>query len=110
VRLDIPMARCPALPQNPLARRVRLIGAARTLVGAPAQPHVAAGLRVSELCLQVADIESAPDRMCPKSARTRAPRPLYAALAATAERLAFVLASLSSASLAVSQPFGHCSH
>jgi integrase/recombinase XerD len=70
VRLDIPMAKVPKrLPQILSREEVkRLIGAAgtvraRTLLSIT----YAAGLRVSELCaLQVADIESAPDRMCLK--------------------------------------------
>jgi integrase/recombinase XerD len=70
VRLDIPMAKVPKrLPQILSREEVkRVIGAAgtvraRTLLSIT----YAAGLRVSELCaLQVADIESAPDRMCLK--------------------------------------------
>jgi integrase/recombinase XerD len=70
VRFDIPMAKVPKrLPQILSREEVkRVIGAAgtvraRTLLSIT----YAAGLRVSELCaLQVADIESAPDRMCLK--------------------------------------------
>ena len=70
VRLDIPMAKVPKrLPQILSREEVkRLIGAARTLRGRTLLSITyAAGLRVSEVCaLQVADIESAPDRMCLK--------------------------------------------
>jgi site-specific recombinase XerD len=70
VRFDIPMAKVPKrLPQILSREEVkRVIGGAgtvraRTLLSIT----YAAGLRVSELCaLQVADIESAPDRMCLK--------------------------------------------
>ena len=69
-RLDIPMAKVPKrLPQILSREEVsRLIGAARTLRGRTLlMTTYAAGLRVSEVCaLQVADIESAPDRMCLK--------------------------------------------
>jgi site-specific recombinase XerD len=69
-RFDIPMARVPKrLPQIlSRAEGARLIGAARTLRGRTLlMTTYAAGLRVSEVCaLQVADIESAPDRMCLK--------------------------------------------
>ena len=68
--LDIPMAKVPKrLPQILSREEVsRLIGAARTLRGRTLlMTTYAAGLRVSEVCaLQVADIESAPDRMCLK--------------------------------------------
>lgn len=70
VRLDIPMAKVPKRLPQILSREevARLIGAARTLRGRTLLSITyAAGLRVSELCaLQVADIESAPDRMCLK--------------------------------------------
>jgi site-specific recombinase XerD len=70
VRLDIPMAKVPKRLPQILSREevARLIGAARTLRGRTLLSLTyAAGLRVSELCaLQVADIESAPDRMCLK--------------------------------------------
>ncbi len=70
VRFDIPMAKVPKrLPQILSREEVsRLIGAARTLRGRTLlMTTYAAGLRVSEVCaLQVADIESAPDRMCLK--------------------------------------------
>ena len=70
MRLDIPMAKVPKrLPQILTRDEVaRLIDAgatlrARTLLAAT----YAAGLRVSEVCaLQLADIESAADRMCLK--------------------------------------------
>jgi integrase/recombinase XerD len=69
-RFDIPMAKVPKrLPQIISREEVsRLIGAARTLRGRTLlMTTYAAGLRVSEVCaLQVADIESAPDRMCLK--------------------------------------------
>lgn len=70
VRLDIPMAKVPKRLPQILSREevTRLIGAARTLRGRTLLTVTyATGLRVSELCaLQVADIESAPDRMCLK--------------------------------------------
>jgi len=69
-RFDIPMAKVPKRLPQILSRKevARLIGAARTLRGRTLlMTTYAAGLRVSELCaLQVADIESAPDRMCLK--------------------------------------------
>lgn len=69
-RFDIPMAKVPKRLPQVLARTevVRLFDActtlrARTLL----MTTYAAGLRVSEVCaLQLADIESAPDRMCLK--------------------------------------------
>jgi len=70
VRFDIPMAKVPKRLPQILSRGevTRLIGAARTLRGRTLLTITyAAGLRVSEVCaLQVADIESAPDRMCLK--------------------------------------------
>ena len=68
--LDIPMAKVPKRLPQILARNevIRLFDActtvrARTLL----MTTYAAGLRVSEVCnLHVADIESAPDRMCIK--------------------------------------------
>jgi len=69
-RFDIPMAKVPKRLPQILSREevARLIGAARTLRGRTLlMTTYAAGLRVSEVCaLQVADIESAPDRMCLK--------------------------------------------
>lgn len=69
-RLDIPMAKKPKRLPQVLSRQevVRLIAAAGTLRGRTLlMTCYATGLRVSELCaLQVADIESAPDRMCLK--------------------------------------------
>lgn len=69
-RLDIPMAKVPKrLPQILSREEVsRLLGAAGTLRARTLLTVTyAAGLRVSEACaLQVADIESAPDRMCLK--------------------------------------------
>ena len=70
VHLDIPMAKVPKrLPQILSREQVtRLIEAAATLRGRTLLTTTyAAGLRVSEVCaLQLADIESAPDRMCLK--------------------------------------------
>lgn len=67
VRFDIPLAKVPKrLPQILSREEVkRVIGAARTVRARTLLSITyAAGLRVSELCaLQVADIESAPDRM-----------------------------------------------
>jgi site-specific recombinase XerD len=64
------MAKVPKRLPQILSRKqvLRLIGAARTLRGRTLlMTTYAAGLRVSEVCaLQVADIESAPDRMCLK--------------------------------------------
>ena len=68
--LEIPMAKVPKrLPQILSREEVsRLLAAAASLRGRTVlMTTYAAGLRVSELCaLQVADIESAPDRMCLK--------------------------------------------
>ena len=70
MRLDIPMAKVPKrLPQILTRGEVaRLIDAAPTFRGRTLLAITyAAGLRVSEVCaLQLADIESAPDRMCLK--------------------------------------------
>jgi integrase/recombinase XerD len=70
VRFDIPMARVPKRLPQILSRGevTRLIDAAATLRGRTLLTTTyAAGLRVSEVCaLQLADIESAPDRMCLK--------------------------------------------
>ena len=69
-RFDIPMAKVPKRLPQILSRQevARLIDAARSLRGRTLlMTTYAAGLRVSEVCaLQVADIESAPDRMCLK--------------------------------------------
>ena len=69
-RFDIPMAKVPKRLPQILSREevTRLIGAAGTLRGRTLLTTTyAAGLRVSEVCaLQLADIESAPDRMCLK--------------------------------------------
>jgi site-specific recombinase XerD len=69
-RLDIPMAKVPKRLPQILSREevARLLGAAATLRGRTLLTTTyAAGLRVSEVCaLQLADIESAPDRMCIK--------------------------------------------
>ncbi len=70
IRFDIPMAKVPKrLPQILSREQVtRLIDASTTLRGRTLLTATyAAGLRVSEVCaLQLADIESAPDRMCLK--------------------------------------------
>ena len=70
VRFDIPMAKVPKRLPQILSREevVRLIESAATLRGRTLLTTTyAAGLRVSEVCaLQLADIESAPDRMCLK--------------------------------------------
>lgn len=70
MRLDIPMAKVPKRLPQILTRAdvARLIDASVTLRGRTLLTTTyAAGLRVSELCaLQLADIESAPDRMCLK--------------------------------------------
>ena len=69
-RLDIPMAKVPKRLPQILSRDevTRLIEAAATLRGRTLLTTTyAAGLRVSEVCaLQLADIESAADRMCLK--------------------------------------------
>ena len=69
-RLDIPMAKVPKRLPVVLSRTDigRLFEACSTLRGRTVlMTTYAAGLRVSEVCaLQVADIESAPDRMCLK--------------------------------------------
>jgi len=70
VRFDIPMAKVPKRLPQILSREevARLINAGTTLRGrALLSATYAAGLRISEVCaLQLADIESAPDRMCLK--------------------------------------------
>jgi integrase/recombinase XerD len=70
VRFDIPMAKVPKRLPQILSREevTRLIAAASTLRGRTLLTITyAAGLRVSELCaMQLADIESAPERMCLK--------------------------------------------
>ena len=70
MRLDIPMAKVPKRLPQILSREeiARLIDAGPTLRGrALLSTAYAAGLRVSEVCaLQLADIESAPERMCLK--------------------------------------------
>ena len=70
VRFEIPMAKVPKRLPQILSRGevTRLIDAAPTLRGRTLLTTTyAAGLRVSEVCaLQLADIESAPDRMCLK--------------------------------------------
>jgi site-specific recombinase XerD len=68
--LEIPMAKVPKRLPQILSREevARLIEATATLRGRTLLTTTyAAGLRVSEVCaLQLADIESAPDRMCLK--------------------------------------------
>ncbi|MGH8632136.1 MAG: tyrosine-type recombinase/integrase [Burkholderiales bacterium] len=70
VHLAIPMAKVPKRLPQILSREevTRLIEASATLRGRTLLTTTyAAGLRVSEVCaLQLADIESAPDRMCLK--------------------------------------------
>lgn len=82
--LDIPMAKVPKRLPQVLARNevLRLFDActtprARILL----MTTYAAGLRVSEVCaLQVADIESAPDRMCLKVRQGKGGRDRYTIL------------------------------
>src|SRR5471030_2964892 len=75
VRFDIPMAKVPKRLPQILSREevTRLINAGATLRGrALLSATYAAGLRISEVCgLQLADIESAPDRMCLDRKSTR---------------------------------------
>lgn len=70
VAFDIPMAKVPKRLPQVLTREeiARLFSTARNLRSRTVlMTTYAAGLRVSELCaLQLADIESAPDRMCLK--------------------------------------------
>ena len=83
-RLDIPMAKVPKRLPQILSREevARLIGAEGTLRGRTLLTVTyAAGLRVSEVCaLQVADIESAPDRMCLKVRQGKGGRDRYTLL------------------------------
>lgn len=83
-RFDIPMAKVPKRLPQILSRAdvARLIGAARSLRGRTLlMTTYAAGLRVSEVCaLQVADIESAPDRMCLKVRQGKGNRDRYTLL------------------------------
>lgn len=83
-RFDIPMAKVPKRLPQILARAevARLIDAARTLRGRTLLlTTYAAGLRVSEVCaLQVADIESAPDRMCLRVRQGKGGRDRYTLL------------------------------
>lgn len=83
-RLDIPMARVPKRLPQILSREevARLIGAARAGRGRTLLTVTyAAGLRVSEVCaLQVADIESAPDRMCLKVCQGKGGKDRYTLL------------------------------
>jgi site-specific recombinase XerD len=86
VRLDIPMAKVPKrLPQILSREQVRrLIDAAPSLRGRTLlSTTYAAGLRVSEVCaLQLADIESAPDRMCLKVRQGKGGQDRYTLLSA----------------------------
>lgn len=83
-RFDIPMAKVPKTLPRVLSRDEvsRLFAAtpnsrARTLL----MTTYAAGLRVSELCaLQLADIESAPDRMCIKVRQGKGAKDRYTML------------------------------
>lgn len=84
IRFDIPMAKVPKSLPRILSRNevARLFAAtpnprARALM----MTTYAAGLRVSELCgLQMADIESAPDRMCLKVREGKGGRDRYTML------------------------------
>jgi site-specific recombinase XerD len=83
-RFDIPMAKLPKRLPQILSRGevARLIDAAGTLRGRTLlMTTYAAGLRVSEVCaLQVADIESAPDRMCLRVRQGKGNRDRYTLL------------------------------
>ncbi len=120
--LEIPMAKVPKrLPQILSREEVSRLFAATASLRARTvlMTTYAAGLRVSETCaLQVADIESAPDRMCLKVRQGKggqdryAPKevPLYgghAALASAARHTAPVLARSSAEHVALSQPRRH---
>ena len=91
MRLDIPMAKVPKRMPQILSREqvTRLIEAATTLRGRTLLTITyAAGLRVSELCaLQLADIESAPDRMCLKVRQGKGGQDRYTLLHAFATHL-----------------------
>lgn len=83
-RLDIPMAKVPKRLPQILSRDevTRLIEAAATLRGRTLLTTTyAAGLRVSEVCtLQLADIESASDRMCLKVRQGKGAQDRYSLL------------------------------
>lgn len=82
--LDIPMAKVPKRLPVVLSRADigRLFAACPTLRGRTIlMTAYAAGLRVSELCaLQIADIESAPDRMCLKVRQGKGGKDRYSLL------------------------------
>ena len=106
------MAKVPKRLPQILSREevARLIDAAANLRGRTLLTITyAAGLRVSELCaLQVADIESAPDRMCLKVRQGKGGQDRYTLLSPRLlETLAPVLARSPAAPVAVSQPLGH---
>ena len=88
VRFDVPMAKVPKRMPQILSRGevARLIEAATTLRGRTLLTATyAAGLRVSEVCaLQLADIESAPDRMCLKVRQGKGGQDRYTLLFARA--------------------------
>lgn len=80
---EIPMAKVPKrLPQVLTREEIgRLFAAARNLRARTVLTTYAAGLRVSELCaLQLADIESAPDRMCLKVRAAKGQKERYTLL------------------------------
>jgi integrase/recombinase XerD len=84
VALEVPMTKVPKrLPQALSREEVRRLLAAARDVGARTvlMTTYAAGLRVSELCaLKLADIESAPDRMCLKVRAAKGARERYTLL------------------------------
>lgn len=84
IRLDIPMAKVPKRLPVVLSREEvqRLFAACTTLRSRTVlMATYAAGLRVSEVCaLQVADIESAPDRMCLKVRQAKGGKDRYSLL------------------------------
>jgi site-specific recombinase XerD len=84
VALEVPMAKVPKrLPQVLSREEVgRLLAAARDVRARTVlMTTYAAGLRVSELCaLKLADIESAPDRMCLKVRAAKGARERYTLL------------------------------
>jgi integrase len=88
VRFDIPMAKVPKRLPQILSREevTRLIHSGATLRGRTLLTTTyAAGLRVSEVCaLQLADIESAPDRMCLKVRQGKGGQDRYTLLFARA--------------------------
>ena len=112
VRFDIPMAKAPKTLPRILSREEvsRLFAAAANLRAHTLLMTVyAAGLRVSEVCaLQLADIESAHDRMCIKVLPWQGwPRSLHDALARLVGQPARVLVRLPSRPMAVPQPNEH---